>query len=119
VYTVAALRNLLFAGLVGGEIDEIDLIAIDIQRESDVGLGSLNQTRQALGLTPYHSFTDLTDDPVLAGNLKTVYRNVGSVDLFMGGLAETLPSLKMRRAGMPRCRGRLRSTTTWLLETSC
>ena len=88
VYTVAALRNLLFAGLVGGEIDEMDLIAIDIQRESDVGLGSLNQTRRALGLTPYRSFTDLTDDPVLASNLQTVYGNIGSVDLFMGGLAE-------------------------------
>ncbi len=47
VYTVSVLRNLLFAGLVGGEIDEVDLIAIDIQRERDVGLASLNQTRKA------------------------------------------------------------------------
>ena len=45
VYTVAVLRNLLFAGLVGGGVDQIDLIAIDIQRERDVGLGTLNQTR--------------------------------------------------------------------------
>jgi len=87
-YTVSALRNLLFAGLVGGEIDEIDLIAIDIRRESDVGLGSLNQTRLALGLMPYRSFVDLTNDPVLAANMQAVYGNIGSVDLFMGGLAE-------------------------------
>jgi heme peroxidase len=88
VYTVAALRNLLFAGLVGGEIDEIDLIAIDIRRESDVGLGTLNQTRNALGLAPYNSFSDLTSDPVLQANLQSVYGNIAKVDLFMGGLAE-------------------------------
>jgi peroxidase len=89
VYSVAALRNLLFAGLVGGDIDEMDLIAIDIQRERDVGLGSLNQTRRALGLTPYRSFAELTPDPILAASLKAVYGSIGNVDLFMGGLAES------------------------------
>jgi len=88
VYTVAALRDLLFAGLVGGDVDEMDLIAIDIQRQRDVGLGSLNQTRQALGLRPYLSFSQLTTDPVLQQNLQTVYGTVDNVDLFMGGLAE-------------------------------
>jgi hypothetical protein len=82
------LCNLLFAGLVGGEIDQIDLIAIDIRRESDVGLGTLNQTRQALGLRPYSSFSNLTADPVLQENLATVYGDISNVDLFMGGLAE-------------------------------
>jgi peroxidase len=88
VYTVAALRNLLFAGLVGGEVDQIDLIAIDIRRESDVGLGTLNQTRKALGFAPYSSFSDLTSDPVLQASLAAVYGNIANVDLFMGGLAE-------------------------------
>ncbi len=88
VYTVGALRNLLFAGLVGGEIDEIDLIAIDIQREYDVGLGTLNQTRRALDLQPYKSFAQLTSDPVLQQSFKTVYGDIDKVDLFMGGLAE-------------------------------
>jgi heme peroxidase len=87
-YSVAALRNLLFAGLVGGDIDQIDLIAIDIQRERDVGLGTLNQTRQALGLFPYRSFAQVTSDPVLQQNLQNVYGNVNQLDLFMGGLAE-------------------------------
>ena len=41
VYVVSALRNLLSAPLVGGEVDEIDLIAIDIQRERDVGIVKL------------------------------------------------------------------------------
>jgi len=62
VYTVATLRNLLFAPLVGGDVDQMDLIAIDIQRERDVGLGTLNETRQALGLFPYSSFAQVTKD---------------------------------------------------------
>jgi peroxidase len=88
VYTVGALRNLLFAGLVGGGVDEMDLIAIDIQRESDVGLGSLNQTRRAIGLRPYGSFAQLTRDPNLQRSFENVYGDIDNVDLFMGGLAE-------------------------------
>jgi len=88
VYTVAALRNLLFAGLVGGGVDQIDLIAIDIQRERDVGLGTLNATRRAIGMQPYASFAQLTADPVLQSNLQNVYGDINAVDLFMGGLAE-------------------------------
>jgi hypothetical protein len=88
VYTVPVLRNLLFAPLVGGDVDEMDLIAIDIQRERDVGLGTLNQTRRALGLTPYWSFAQVTNDPVLQRNLQSVYGNVNNLDLFIGGLAE-------------------------------
>ncbi len=88
VYTVGALRNLRFAGLVGGDVDEMDLIAIDIQRESDVGLGSLNETRRAIGLNPYSSFAELTSDPILQKNFEAIYGNVANVDLFMGGLAE-------------------------------
>jgi peroxidase len=87
-YVVAALRNLLFATLVGGDIDEIDLIAIDIQRERDVGLGMLNQTRRAIGLQPYTSFAQLTPDPLLQKNLQTLYGSINNVDLFVGGLAE-------------------------------
>jgi peroxidase len=88
VYTVSVLRNLLFAPLAGGDVDEVDLIAIDIQRERDVGLATLNQTRKALGLPQYTSFTQLTSDPVLQKNLATVYGDIKNVDLFMGGLAE-------------------------------
>ena len=88
VYTVAALRDLLFAGLVGGGVDEMDLIAIDIQRERDVGIGTLNQTRVAMGFKPYTSFAQLTSDRVLQTNLAFVYGDISNVDLFMGGLAE-------------------------------
>jgi hypothetical protein len=89
VYSVAALRNLLFAPLVGGDVDEMDLIAIDIQRERDVGLGTLNQTRRAIGLEPYRSFADLTADPVLQACFAQLYGSIDNVDLFMGGLAES------------------------------
>ena len=62
VFAVNALRNFLFAGLVGGGVDAVDLIANDIQRQYDVGLGSLNQTRKAIGLNPYNSISDLVTD---------------------------------------------------------
>jgi peroxidase len=88
VYAVGVLRNLLFAPLVGADVEEIDLIAIDIQRERDAGLGTLNQTRQAIGLQPYNTFADLTPDPALQKNLQDVYGTVDKVDLFIGGLAE-------------------------------
>jgi hypothetical protein len=88
VYSVDTLRNLLFAPLVGGDVDEVDLIAIDIQRERDAGLGTLNQTRRALGLSAYTSFSQLTSDQVLQKSFATQYGSINSVDLFMGGLAE-------------------------------
>jgi peroxidase len=88
VYTVPTLRNLLFAGLVGGDVDEIDLIAIDIRRQYDVGLATLNGTRKAIGLRPYTSFAQLTDDTVLQASFQSLYGSIDNVDLFMGGLAE-------------------------------
>jgi peroxidase len=89
VYAMAGLRNLLFAPLAGGNVDTIDLIAIDIQRERDAGLGTLNQTRKALHLPTYTSFSGLTSDPVLQHNLQSTYGNIDNVDLFIGGLAES------------------------------
>jgi len=83
VYAVPELRNLL-----ADPPDFIDLIAIDVERERDVGLGILNQTRQALGLAPYTSFSQITSDPTVQANLQQVYGTVDNVDLFIGGLAE-------------------------------
>ena len=83
VYAVNGLRNLL-----ADSPDQMDLIAIDIQRERDLGLGTLNQTREALGLTPYTSFSQLTSDPNVAASLQSTYGSIDNVDLFIGGLAE-------------------------------
>ncbi len=88
VYTVPVLRNLLFAPLPGGNVDQVDLIAIDIQRGRDVGLGTLNQTRKALGLAPHASFAALTADTVLQIQFQALYGDIDQVDLFMGGQAE-------------------------------
>jgi peroxidase len=88
VYTVPTLRNLLFAPLAGGNVDQVDLIAIDIQRARDVGLNTLNGTRAALQLRPYTSFEQLTSDPVLQAKFQSLYGNIDEVDLFMGGQAE-------------------------------
>ena len=79
------LRNMLNANPPG---DQGDLAAIDILRERDLGIATLNQTRESLGLTPYTSFDQITSDPTLAGELQQVYGSVDQVDLFVGGLAE-------------------------------
>jgi peroxidase len=86
-FTVAALRNLLVAGLASGGVDRMDLIAIDIQRGRDVGLGSLNQTRVAMHMKPYTDFSFIRDRTI-RGLYQTTYRSVDNVDLFMGGQAE-------------------------------
>jgi peroxidase len=83
VYAVNDLRNLLAASP-----DFMDLIAIDIQRERDLGLGSLNQTREALGLPAYTSFDQISSDPTVQAHLQQEYGSVDNIDLFIGGLAE-------------------------------
>ncbi len=83
VYAVDELRNLL-----SDPPATLDLIAVDIQRERDVGLGSLNQTREALGLPTYTDFDQITSDPTVAENLQKVFGTVDNIDLFIGGLAE-------------------------------
>jgi peroxidase len=87
VYAIGELRNLLFDPPVA-----LDLIAIDIQRERDLGLGTLNQTREALGLTPYTDFDQITSDPAVLANLQQIFATVDDVDLFIGGLAEDCAS---------------------------
>src|SRR5215216_1355308 len=82
-YLVDGLRNLLVDPPAG-----IDLAAINIQRGHDLGLGTLNQTREALGLTPYTSFDQVSSDPETAAALKQAYGSVDAIDLWTGGLAE-------------------------------
>jgi peroxidase len=82
-HLVDGLRNLLFDPPAG-----IDLAAINIQRGHDLGLGTLNQTRAALGLAPYTSFDQLSSDPETAAAFKQAYGSINAVDLWAGGLAE-------------------------------
>jgi peroxidase len=82
-HIVDGLRNLLV-----DPPDGIDLAAINIQRGHDMGLGTLNQTREALGLAPYTSFDQLSSDPATAAAFEKAYGDINAVDLWAGGLAE-------------------------------
>ena len=82
-HIVDGLRNLLV-----DPPDGMDLAAINIQRGHDLGLGTLNQTREALGLTPYTSFDQLSSDPKTAAAFEKAYGSIDAVDLWAGGLAE-------------------------------
>jgi peroxidase len=82
-HIVDGLRNFLV-----DPPDGMDLAAINIQRGHDLGLGTLNQTREALGLTPYTSFDQLSSDPETAAAFEKAYGSIDAVDLWAGGLAE-------------------------------
>jgi peroxidase len=82
-HLVDGLRNLLV-----DPPDGVDLAAINIQRGHDLGLGTLNETRKALGLTPYATFADVSSDPETAAALEQAYGSVDAIDLWTGGLAE-------------------------------
>ncbi|HYH20666.1 MAG TPA: peroxidase family protein [Azospirillum sp.] len=80
---VEDLRNFLFDPPVAS-----DLAAINIQRGRDMGLETLNGTREALGMEPYDDFADITDDAATVEALKRAFKTVDEVDLWTGGLSE-------------------------------
>jgi peroxidase len=77
------LRNFLFDSPVS-----MDLAAINIQRGHDLGLPTLNETREALGLTLYSDFSQITSDQGTVSALEKVFGSVDQVDLWTGGLSE-------------------------------
>ena len=77
------LRNFLF-----DPPDGMDLAAINIERGRDQGVGTLNQTREALGLDPYTDFSQITSDPGTLAALQTAFTSVDQIDLWTGGLSE-------------------------------
>jgi peroxidase len=83
VHIVDDLRNFL-----ADPPDAQDLAAINIERARDLGLGTLNETRIALGLKPYTDFAQLTSDAATAADLAKAYGSVDKVDLWAGGLSE-------------------------------
>jgi hypothetical protein len=79
------VRNLLFGnGGQGGQ----DLIARDIQRARDDGIGTYNQVRVAYGLPTVTSFAQITSDVTVQKELQQAYGSVDNIDPFEGGLAE-------------------------------
>ena len=83
VRIVEDLRNFL-----SDPPDGMDLAAINIQRGRDLGLGTLNETRKDLGLKPYTTFEQITNDAATVEAMKTAFGTPDNVDLWTGGLAE-------------------------------
>jgi hypothetical protein len=66
----------------------MDLAAINIQRGRELGLGTLNNARVAMGLAPYTDFSQITDDQATVQALAEAFGVVEAVDLWTGGLSE-------------------------------
>jgi hypothetical protein len=82
---VRDVRNLLFGPPGAGGSD---LIARDIQRARDHGIGTYNQVRVAYGLSAVKSFSQISSNPAIQAALKAVYGTVNNIDPFVGALAE-------------------------------
>lgn len=74
----------------------LDLSAVDIQRGRDHGLSSYNEYRQACGLCRLKTFDDMKNeikDPEDVEILKTLYKSVDDIDLYVGSILEkSLPN---------------------------
>lgn len=82
-----AVRNLLFGA--GGQADNgLDLIARDVERARDHGIGTYNQVRRAYGLPPVTSFDQITSNVQVQQKLMEAYGSVDNIDPFEGGMAE-------------------------------
>lgn len=69
----------------------IDLAAVDILRDRERGVPRYNEFRELLRMDRAKSFEELTDDPVLAAQIKAVYGgDIDQVDLMVGMFAEPL-----------------------------
>jgi peroxidase len=87
VLATNAVRNLLFAN--GGLQDNgQDLIARDIERARDDGIGTYNQVRVAYGLPAVTRFSQITSNVTVQNELQQAYGSVNNIDPFEGGLAE-------------------------------
>lgn len=81
------VRNLLFGGGQNGAAP-LDLGVFNILRNFDHGVPSLNDVREAFGLTRFTGFSDLTSDMTLQAQFASVYDDIDEVELWVGGLAE-------------------------------
>ena len=78
------IRNLLF-GNGGAQDNGLDLMARDVERARDDGIGSDNQVRQAYGLPPVTSFAQITSNVQVQQELQAAYGTVDKIDPFEGG----------------------------------
>lgn len=85
IHIVDDLRNFLFGPPGAGGFD---LASLNIQRGRDHGLPPYNDVRQSIGLPEIQSFSDITANNDVQQRLSSVYPNVDTIDLWVGGLAE-------------------------------
>ena len=79
------VRNMLFGDPgMGG----MDLLAANIMRGRDHGIGSFNDIREAYGLDRLASWDELTSDTDLLTSLSMLYSSVDDVDAWVGLVAE-------------------------------
>ena len=88
VQVINEVRDLLFNEVIPGQGGGQDLIALDIERGRDHGIGSYNQVRVALGMPAVTSFAQITSNVQVQQELQEAYGNVNNIDAFEGGLAE-------------------------------
>jgi len=79
------VRNFLLRGPTG---PLFDLASLNIQRGRDHGLADFNTVRQAYGLDPVESFTNISSDTDVQDALRFVYGGVSDMDLWVAALAE-------------------------------
>lgn len=79
------VRNMLFGDPGNGGMD---LLAANIMRGRDHGIGSFNDVREAYGLGRLDDWADLTSDADLSASLMSLYDSIDDVDAWVGLVAE-------------------------------
>lgn len=79
------IRNFLFGQPGSGGLD---LASLNIQRGRDHGVPGYNDMREAMGLSRFTQFGQITSDNDLADALFDTYGDVNNIDLWVGGLSE-------------------------------
>lgn len=82
---VEDVRNFLFGAPGSGGLD---LAAINIQRARERGVPDFNSIREAVGLTPYTFFHQISANPDVFASLHGLYEDVNNIDAWVGMLSE-------------------------------
>lgn len=87
---VDEMRNTLFPTTAASPAKQtgFDLASLNIQRGRDHGLADYNTVRKNLGLKEYKSFSEITTNKDVVKKLKSLYKDINNIDLWVGGLGE-------------------------------
>lgn len=87
---VDALRDFLFMG-VEGEDDNLDLVALNLQRGRDHGVPTYNEIRARFRKFRARTFRDISKDPDVQDKLQEAYGTPDRVEAWPGLMAESHP----------------------------